>query len=190
VQCSILVLFLESSATIQWPRIVLGYTGRLVVIQQYSVAMSTDPVQQYNCTTLCEWTVVIMTYLDNSWRLCQTYDNQRQSDPIPSRIGLLSSLLSICPINFINPMKLTTFPPTKTDNFAQRAHLPVMTHHLQSLELECPWRRWQWNNSWQSLFWQWQLWRDHLLCWSIPVWPPVLLRLVCFFSIAIISYDW
>ncbi len=45
MQCSILILQV-SSTTIQWPCIILGYTGRLV-IQQYSV-----PIEHWSCTTV------------------------------------------------------------------------------------------------------------------------------------------
>jgi hypothetical protein len=67
VSSSILQL-LVSSTTIQWPCIVLGYTGRLV-IQQYSVTIhhwSCTAVQPYKTGDyiLVKWELV-----DNSWKL-------------------------------------------------------------------------------------------------------------------------
>ena len=91
VQCSILLLLVSSSTTIQWPCIVLGYTGRLV-IQKYSAT-----IEHWSCTTVQLYNPMWSSSRNENWLTTlgdslRIQDNQNKISLIPPGMGLISSL--------------------------------------------------------------------------------------------------
>ncbi len=97
-----LLILQVSSSTIQWPCIVIGYTGRLpVVIQQYSAT-----IEHWSCTTVQPYITMWSNSRNENWLTTlgdsvRLQDNQNKNSLVPPRMGLISSPYLTCLITFI-----------------------------------------------------------------------------------------